>query len=93
MTVNNWNSIYKTKGESIAYDRAPSKLPANKPMVMTGRLRTRDRIGGWPVIRWGVTARRDGGMQLTPLRVREIGAFLKHSIGPTSVPNYWWRRN
>ena len=24
---------------------------------------------------WGVTARRDGGMQLTPLRVHEIVAF------------------
>jgi len=32
-------------------------------------------------------------MQLTPLRVREIGAFLKHSIGPKAVPIYWWRCN
>jgi hypothetical protein len=32
-------------------------------------------------------------MQLTPLRVREIGAFLKRRIGPKSVPIYWWRRN
>ena len=42
---------------------------------------------------WQVTARRDGGMQLTPLRVREIGAFLKRRIGPKSVPIYGWRRN
>jgi len=27
-------------------------------------------------------------MQLTPLRVREIGAFLKRRIGPKSVPIY-----
>jgi hypothetical protein len=32
-------------------------------------------------------------MQLTPLRVREIGAFLKRRIGPKSVPIYRWRRN
>src|SRR4051812_24757381 len=45
-------------------------------MVMTGRLSTRDRIEWRPVIRWGVTARRDGGMQPTPLRVGEIVAIL-----------------
>jgi hypothetical protein len=32
-------------------------------------------------------------MQLTPLRVPEIGAFLKRRINPKSVPIYWWRRN
>jgi hypothetical protein len=32
-------------------------------------------------------------MQLTPLRVREIVAFLKVSIGLKSIPIYKWRRN
>jgi hypothetical protein len=32
-------------------------------------------------------------MQLTPLRVRKIVAFLKHGIGPTVFPIYSWRRN
>jgi hypothetical protein len=32
-------------------------------------------------------------MQLTPLRVREIAAFVKRRIGPKSVPMYRWRRN
>jgi hypothetical protein len=32
-------------------------------------------------------------MQLTPLRVPEIGAFLKHRIGPSVFPIYRWRRN
>jgi hypothetical protein len=31
-------------------------------------------------------------MQLTPLRVREIGAFLKRSIGSNVFPIYPWRR-
>jgi hypothetical protein len=61
-------------------------------MVMTGRLSTRDRIEWRPVIRWGVTARRDGGMQLTPLRVRKILAFLRAGIGSTAFPIYQWRR-
>ena len=42
---------------------------------------------------WGVMARRDGGMQLTPLRVLKIVAFLKVRIGSISVPTYGWRRN
>ena len=71
-------------GRSVAAKQESGSLA--KPMVMTGRLRIRDRIGSRPVIWWGVTARRDGGMQLTPLRVREIGAFLKRGIGPKSVP-------
>jgi len=62
-------------------------------MVMTGRLAILSRVGRRPVIRWGVTARRDGGMQLTPLRVRKIGAFLNPRIGPKSLPIYGWRRN
>jgi hypothetical protein len=45
------------------------------PMVMTGRLRTQDRIGGRPVIWWGVTARRDGGMQLTAFGAQDRGHF------------------
>jgi hypothetical protein len=32
-------------------------------------------------------------MQLTPLRVPKIGAFLKVGIGSKLVPTYWWRRN
>jgi len=32
-------------------------------------------------------------MQLTPLRVREIGAFLKVSISLNVIPIYRWRRN
>jgi len=32
-------------------------------------------------------------MQLTPLRGREIAAFLKRRIGPKPVPIYQWRRN
>jgi hypothetical protein len=32
-------------------------------------------------------------MQLTPLRVREILAFLKAGIGPSAFPIYEWRRN
>ena len=36
-------------------------------------------------LRWGVTARRDGGMQSTPLRVRKIVAILKAGIGPNVI--------
>jgi hypothetical protein len=32
-------------------------------------------------------------MQLTPLRVREIGAFLKVIISPNLILIYRWRRN
>jgi hypothetical protein len=32
-------------------------------------------------------------MQLTPLRVREILAFLKAGFGSNVVPIYRWRRN
>jgi hypothetical protein len=32
-------------------------------------------------------------MQLTPLRVREIGAFLKRRISMSVIALYWWRRN
>ena len=32
-------------------------------------------------------------MQLTPLRVRKILAFLKASIDPNVIPIYRWRRN
>jgi len=32
-------------------------------------------------------------MQLTPLRVRKIGAFLKLRIGSNVIPIYEWRRN
>jgi hypothetical protein len=32
-------------------------------------------------------------MQLTPLRVRKIVAFLKRSISPGVLPFYEWRRN
>jgi hypothetical protein len=32
-------------------------------------------------------------MKLTPLRVREIGAFLRYRISPRSVLIYQWRRN
>jgi hypothetical protein len=37
---------------------------------------------------WGVTARRDGWMQPTPLRAHKIGAFLKVSIGSEPIPIY-----
>jgi hypothetical protein len=43
-------------------------------MVMTGHLRTRSPIGWRPVIRWGVTGHRDGGMQPT-LRARDRSYF------------------
>ena len=42
---------------------------------------------------WGVTARRDGGMQLTPLRVRKIGPILTVRISLCVVPIYKWRRS
>jgi hypothetical protein len=42
---------------------------------------------------WRVTARRDSGMQLTPLRVRKILAFLKAGFGSNAFPIYRWRRN
>jgi len=32
-------------------------------------------------------------MQLTPLRVRKILAFLKAGIDPSAFPIYEWRRN
>jgi hypothetical protein len=32
-------------------------------------------------------------MQLTPLRVPKIGAFLKVSSSPNVIPIYRWRRN
>jgi hypothetical protein len=32
-------------------------------------------------------------MQLTPLRVREILAFLKVGSGSNAIPLYRWRRN
>jgi len=32
-------------------------------------------------------------MQPTPLRVREIGAFLKAGISSTAFPIYQWRRS
>jgi len=32
-------------------------------------------------------------MQLTPLRVREIVAFLKRRIDSNVIPIYQWRRN
>jgi hypothetical protein len=32
-------------------------------------------------------------MQLTPLRVPEILAFLKVRNGSNVIPIYWWRRN
>jgi hypothetical protein len=32
-------------------------------------------------------------MQLTPLRVPEIVAFLKHRIGSDVISIYRWRRN
>jgi len=32
-------------------------------------------------------------MQLTPLRVPEILAFLTVRISPNVIPIYWWRRN
>jgi hypothetical protein len=43
---------------------------------------------------WEVTARRDSRMQLTPLRVPEIVAFLKLRIGLDVILIYRrWRRN
>ena len=42
---------------------------------------------------WGVMARHDGGMQLTPLRGPKIGAFLKRRIDSNVIPIYEWRRN
>ena len=65
-------------------------------------VRTADRLGHDGADRgqvsrgflwWEVMARHDGGMQLTPLRVRKIGAILKRRIGSKSVPIYEWRRN
>ena len=47
----------------------------NTPMVMTGRLPTPDRIAERRVIWWGVTARRDGGMQLTAFGARDRSLF------------------
>jgi hypothetical protein len=44
-------------------------------------------------LRWGVTARRDDGMQLTPLRVPKIVGFLTVSIGSYVILIYRWRRN
>jgi hypothetical protein len=32
-------------------------------------------------------------MQLTPLRVPEIGAFLKAGVSSSAFPIYPWRRN
>ena len=37
-------------------------------------------------LRWEVTARRDSGMQLTPLRVPKILAFLTRRIGSGVFP-------
>ena len=44
-------------------------------------------------LRWEVTARRDSGMQLTPLRVRKIRAFLAVRISSNVIPIDGWRRN
>jgi hypothetical protein len=62
--------------------------PYNPPMVMTGHLHTLDRIGWWPVIWWGVTARRDGGMQPTPLRNDKIGTILAARGNKNAFPVY-----
>jgi len=65
-------------------------------------VRTADRLGHDGADRghlsrgflwWGVMARHDGGMQLTPLRVPKIGAFLKVRISPNVIPIYRWRRS
>jgi hypothetical protein len=38
-------------------------------------------------------ARPNTPLELTPLRVRKIGAFFKHRIGLSVILIYWWRRN
>src|SRR5215207_1423908 len=51
------------------------RMRPNTPMVTTGRLRTRSPIGWRPVIWWGVTGHRDGGMQPTAFGAQDRSDF------------------
>ncbi len=59
------------------------------PGFWVGVVRGKRLWGGMPY----VAQQPNPPMQLTPLRVREILAFLKVGSGSNAIPIYWWRRN